>query len=1047
MTTLTSTELGATGRYIRFVASALNNLGSQTVMSRCRPTGPGGGNIGYLYGKNGSSPASGPRLFVSDNSGAPRISFGAHSTTTASKPTRNGANNSVVYNTWQDLAATWDGTLISSGIVVYVNGVNVSLTYSALENGTGAVADDSAHAVTLLNREDLGREFVGDVAWIAVWDRVLTTTEMDLARSDGPLEVPDGLVLLWANQADLGPNSLTPESRSTYVAGALPSNTALGGTPAAGPVSFTGTVPAQSWDEDAAITPLDLSSYFTGDLTPFSYAVTTGTLPAGLSLNGSTGVISGTPTTPASAVSIVVTATDASSNTAVTNAFNITITEAGVAPVLREDYERSSVNLAGSSVSGTGDDAVITIKPRMQETEAVATSPRWLEPSVRVDNVNGFRPSFKFIDYAATAAANKYHGAPWQTTRRPMFSYDRLTWHYFDTQTITASEIQFRHNTAFTADTVYVGRSRQVSVTQVGEWLEGIAAAHPTKIAPTATASAFTPTLTSWPAQAFIAGEYASQIDELGRTVPQTPFWAFEINDTALGGTKRLATMTAGVHAGEDHSDVAFQRMVEHLLGSSAEAIALRTAYRILVYPMINAPGRAGGGWRGSFTQGTGGADDANRNFTAINGLEIVSLPRSVITADRASVVPDWHIDWHGAVGRDYGLYVNPGLNETFRTRATTQFGTTVEDMGPSTNDSVTKYFKDTVGCVMAITLEHGDKTQQSDAALVSWGGAVVRTLESMREDGLFYSVYETASGEVASLSLSAPAGVTATTTAASGTVASLILTAPDGDATTASTTFASGDIAALSITAPESTSTTQTAASAGIQTLSLTAPTGDASSASTTFASGDVAPISLAAPEGTTAQSAASSGAIQHISLTAPNGDASTLSSATGSGAVASLTLASLGGATYSASEATGGFEPISLTAANGNASTVAETLASGAVASLTLTPSNGATSVSTAAAGAQAGITLLAVEGDANSFTYTLVEGDLAPITLTAPDGSYGVDVAGQGAMAGVAIAAPNGRGFDPTAAGETVLGYATRTRDVFVVTRTTSSFARVR
>lgn len=96
----------------------------------------------------------------------------------------------------------------------------------------------------------------------------------------------------------------------------------------ADPVAFTGTVPAQSFVEDSAITPLDLSTYFSGDFTPFSYAVTTGTLPTGLSLNASTGVISGTPTTPAAAVSLVVTATDDESNTAATNAFNVTITAA-----------------------------------------------------------------------------------------------------------------------------------------------------------------------------------------------------------------------------------------------------------------------------------------------------------------------------------------------------------------------------------------------------------------------------------------------------------------------------------------------------------------------------------------------------------------------------------------------------------------------------------------------------------------------------------------------------------------------------------------------
>ncbi len=421
--------------------------------------------------------------------------------------------------------------------------------------------------------------------------------------------------------------------------------------------------------------------------------------------------------------------------------FDSSFADAAPPITLRDDYERSSVNLAGSSVSGAGDAAVITIKPRVQETEAVPTNPRWLEPSVRVDNVGGIRPSFKIIDYAATAGANKYHGAPWQSTRRPMFSYDRQTWHYFDTQTVTSSEIQFRHNTPFVGNTVYISRERQISVTQMGQWLEGIATAHQTKITPSPSATAFVPTLTSWPAQAFIAGEYATQIDELGRTIPQTPFYAFEINDTALGGVKRLATMTAGVHAGEDHGDWAFQRAVEYLLSDALAAISLRTHYRIMIYPCINAPGRAGGGWRGSFTQGTGGADDANRNFSAINGLQIVSLPREVITADRAGAVPDWHIDWHGTFDHDYGLYVNHAIDTTFRARVTSEFGAAVDDMGAITSDTVAKYFKVSVGCVMSITLEHGATTPQSDAALVAWGGAVVRTLESMRADGLFYAI------------------------------------------------------------------------------------------------------------------------------------------------------------------------------------------------------------------------------------------------------------------------------------------------------------------
>lgn len=64
-----------------------------------------------------------------------------------------------------------------------------------------------------------------------------------------------------------------------------------------------------------------------GGTSPYTYAVTSGSLPGGLSLNSSTGVISGTPTTAATA-SFTITATDAASSTGAT-AFNITIAASG----------------------------------------------------------------------------------------------------------------------------------------------------------------------------------------------------------------------------------------------------------------------------------------------------------------------------------------------------------------------------------------------------------------------------------------------------------------------------------------------------------------------------------------------------------------------------------------------------------------------------------------------------------------------------------------------------------------------------------------------
>ena len=93
------------------------------------------------------------------------------------------------------------------------------------------------------------------------------------------------------------------------------------------PVSFSGTVPAQSGTTGGAFS-LSLAGYFSGTLTPFSYAAYAGSLAGtGLSLNASTGVLSGTLGTVGS-YTFAAQATDTGSNAAHTNTFAITISAA-----------------------------------------------------------------------------------------------------------------------------------------------------------------------------------------------------------------------------------------------------------------------------------------------------------------------------------------------------------------------------------------------------------------------------------------------------------------------------------------------------------------------------------------------------------------------------------------------------------------------------------------------------------------------------------------------------------------------------------------------
>lgn len=685
MATLTSTEAGASGRYIQYDQAALDDLGSQTIIAYAKPTGSGGGGFGYLYGKTPTGSVGGPRFFVNHNGGSPILTFGASSTGDVGLPTAT-STAAVTYSTWQHYTATWDGTLNGTGINLYVEGTDVRDTTTA---GSTSVEADAANPVFIMNRFGLGRELVGDLAWVAVWDRVLNSTERNTAITTGPLDVPTGLVLLFANDADLSANAFSQVGRSTRVTGSTPGNTALGG----------------SVDNTIAV-PLGALS-----LTGFAPTVTA-------SGSQSIAVPAGTLTLTGYAPTVA--------------AGTFTISAA---------YERSSVNTSTSSVTGTGDSAVIAIAPRVQESEAYNDESRWLEPSARIDGVAGYRPTFRFSGYTDPAASNGYHGAPWQAGRRPRFSYDRETWTAFDTAvTVGASTIEFRHSAAFSGNTVYITRSRQVSVEQMGAWLAALAVSYPSLIAPAASALAYTPVgVTGYSGQAFIAAAYSAQTDELGGTVPATPLYAAEINDTSLmpggGAAKRLAIITAGAHAGEDHGDFVMQRFVEYTLGETTNARLLRRYFRILIYPLVNAPGRAGGGQRGSFTQGTAGADDANRHFHETDSaLEIVDKPKTAITTDRASVAPAWSIDFHGTYLNKWATFEDVGVASSITFNATLEAlaGYVIEDEGDSNIGFISEYMRN-LGASPAVTHEAGEPTPTTDGELTAHAGYLAAALVSLK--------------------------------------------------------------------------------------------------------------------------------------------------------------------------------------------------------------------------------------------------------------------------------------------------------------------------
>ncbi len=89
-------------------------------------------------------------------------------------------------------------------------------------------------------------------------------------------------------------------------------------------LAFNGPIPDQTLTVGAAFT-LALAPFWTGGLAPQSWALTSGTLPAGLTLNAATGVISGTPTTAGVLSGLVFRVTEAAGAQVSSNAVAMTV--------------------------------------------------------------------------------------------------------------------------------------------------------------------------------------------------------------------------------------------------------------------------------------------------------------------------------------------------------------------------------------------------------------------------------------------------------------------------------------------------------------------------------------------------------------------------------------------------------------------------------------------------------------------------------------------------------------------------------------------------
>lgn len=150
------------------------------------------------------------------------------------------------------------------------------------------------------------------------------------------------------------------------------------------PIAFTGTIPSFSFTAGDAVS-VDLSTYFSGTETPFTFANTgTALTGSGLTLS-SAGLLSGTYTdTPITGV--IVTGTDTATNTASSNDFNIE-TSAAVAVTATVSIAMPQMSVSASASVPAANPA-ITSEPLKNNTGALLAN-QALDYVAIYDNTTG----------------------------------------------------------------------------------------------------------------------------------------------------------------------------------------------------------------------------------------------------------------------------------------------------------------------------------------------------------------------------------------------------------------------------------------------------------------------------------------------------------------------------------------------------------------------------------------------------------------------------------------------------------------------------------
>lgn len=394
---------------------------------------------------------------------------------------------------------------------------------------------------------------------------------------------------------------------------------------------------------------------------------------------------------------------------------------------LWDDHERSNINIAASSIDQDSYAPTIRIYPRLHLSDSWAT-PAYEFFHARVTGVLGKRPNFK-VRYYTTASTGVLDAWGFQSTQRCMWSYDQVTWNFFDTHALSADNlnVDFKENADFTSDTVYVASQRPFTGTMVAAMVADLAATYPAYVSmPTSSAG-----------NAYVADTIGTQTDERGRVIAAQPIYSMRITDDTAqpddGSRKRIAVLIAGQHASEDVGNWMLRGALEFLCSADAKAVAARKNFEFLVYPHVNPMGRYGGHWRGDFNSANP-TYDGNRRWVTTPGMECTTKNKAAITEDVAGRQIALWLDYHGGYS-GYFLYSGSPLYAEYQTKMLV-YNAGITIFGTNPTDSSTYYAVNTLGADLATPVESSRDQQLTEAQILAYGAASIKSLSDLFADG-----------------------------------------------------------------------------------------------------------------------------------------------------------------------------------------------------------------------------------------------------------------------------------------------------------------------